>query len=153
MNETPTTHTLLITDTKGTRKIGLKELKYTIGRDISNNISISSKFVSRQHAVLLRVPGNIAGTHLYRIIDGDLAGRPSVNGVVINGNSKISSHELSHGDIISLAPDVQITYLVGDTGIDIPKISKLQNTSGSDQSDTLNLRNYQSSTFSVIYSF
>jgi pSer/pThr/pTyr-binding forkhead associated (FHA) protein len=137
MNETPTTHTLLITDTKGTRKIALKELKYTIGRDISNNISINSKYVSRQHAVLLRVPGNITGTHLYRIIDGDLAGKPSVNGVVINGNSKIGSYELSHGDIISLAPDVQITYLVGETGTDVSKISKLQNTSGSDESDTL----------------
>jgi len=137
MNETPTTHTLLITDTKGTRKIALKELKYTIGRDISNNISINSKYVSRQHAVLLRVPGNITGTHLYRIIDGDLAGKPSVNGVVINGNSKIGYYELSHGDIISLAPDAQITYLVGETGTDVSKISKLQNTSGSDESDTL----------------
>jgi pSer/pThr/pTyr-binding forkhead associated (FHA) protein len=137
MNETPTTHTLLITDTKGTRKIALKELKYTIGRDISNNISINSKYVSRHHAVLLRVPGNITGTHLYRIIDGDLAGKPSVNGVIINGNSKIGSHELSHGDIISLAPDAQITYLIGETGMDVSKISKLQNTSGSDESDTL----------------
>jgi pSer/pThr/pTyr-binding forkhead associated (FHA) protein len=137
MNETPTTHTLLITDTKGTRKIALIELKYTIGRDISNNISINSKYVSRQHAVLLRIPGNISGTHLYRIIDGDLAGKPSVNGVVINGNSKIASHELSHGDIISLAPDAQITYLVGETGMDVSKVSKLQSTSGGDESDTL----------------
>ena len=137
MNETPTAHILLITDTKGTRKIALKELKYTIGRDISNNISINSKYVSRQHAVLLRVPGNITGTHLYRIIDGDLSGKPSINGVGINGISKIASHELSHGDIISLAPDAQITYLVGEMGMDISKISKLQNTSGSDESDTL----------------
>lgn len=137
MNETPITHTLLITDTKGTRKIALRELKYTIGRDISNNISINSKYVSRQHAVLLRIPGNITGTHLYRIIDGDLSGKPSVNGVVINGNSKVGSYELSHGDIISLAPDAQITYLIGETGMDVSKISKLQSTGGSDESDTL----------------
>lgn len=135
MNELSNIHTLLITDTKGTRKIALKELKYTIGRDTSNNISINSKYVSRQHAVLLRVPGSISGTHLYRIIDGDLAGKPSVNGVIINGNSKVASYELSHGDIISLSPDAQITYLVGETGgFDE---SKHQNTSGSDQSDTL----------------
>lgn len=138
MNEIPNNHTLLITDTKGTRKITLKELKYTIGRDISNNISINSKYVSRQHAILLRIPGNVAGTYLYRIIDGDLAGKPSVNGVIINSNSKIASYELSHGDIMSLAPDAQITYLVGETvGTDISKVSKSQNVGGTDESDTL----------------
>jgi len=137
MNETPTIHTLLITDTKGTRKVPIRDLKYTIGRDISNNISINSKYVSRQHAILLRIPGNITGTHIYRIIDGDLAGKPSVNGVVINGNSKVTSYELSHGDIISLAPDVQITYLVGETGLDDSKISKLQSTGGIGESNAL----------------
>jgi len=138
MNEIPNTHTLLITDTKGTRKIVLKELKYTIGRDLSNNISINSKYVSRQHAVLLRIPGNITGTHLYRIIDGDLAGKPSVNGVIINSSSKVGSYELSHGDIISLSPDAQITYLIDEPlGTDISKVSKHQNTGSSDESDTL----------------
>ena len=137
MNETPTLHTLLITDTKGTRKVPIRDLKYTIGRDISNNISINSKYVSRQHAILLRIPGNITGTHIYRIIDGDLAGKPSVNGVVINGNSKVTSYELSHGDIISLAPDAQITYLVGETGLDDSKISKLQSTGEIGESNAL----------------
>ncbi|AFY73699.1 FHA domain-containing protein [Synechococcus sp. PCC 7502] len=138
MNENPNTHTLLITDTKGTRKVALKELKYTLGRDISNNISINSKYVSRQHAVLLRIPGSIAGTHLYRIIDGDLSGKPSVNGVIINGNTKVASYELSHGDVISLAPDAQITYLIGETvGMEVSKIGRHQNTGGSDESDTL----------------
>lgn len=137
MNDIPNNHTLLITDAKGTRKIVLKELKYTIGRDISNNISINSKYVSRQHAILLRVPGNIAGTHLYRVIDGDLAGKPSVNGVIINGNSKVATYELSHGDIISLAPDAQITYLVGEPNDSYDsKISKNQ-AGNSDESDTL----------------
>ncbi len=137
MNEIPNNHILLITDAKGTRKIALKELKYTIGRDISNNISINSKYVSRQHAILLRVPGNIAGTHLYRVIDGDLAGKPSVNGVIINSSSKVATYELSHGDIISLAPDAQITYLIGESnGTYDSKISK--NPAGnSDESDTL----------------
>ena len=137
MNETPTLHTLLITDAKGTRKVPIRDLKYTIGRDISNNISINSKYVSRQHAILLRIPGNITGTHIYRIIDGDLAGKPSVNGVVINGNSKVTSYELSHGDIISLAPDAQITYLVGETGLDDSKISKLQSTGEIGESNAL----------------
>jgi pSer/pThr/pTyr-binding forkhead associated (FHA) protein len=137
MKETPSTHTLLITDTKGTRKVALKELKYTVGRDINNNISINSKYVSRQHAILLRIPGNIAGTHLYRIIDGDLSGKPSVNGVVINGNTKVATYELAHGDIISLAPDAQITYLIGETGLDISNLAKHQNIGGTDESDTL----------------
>ncbi len=139
MNEKPNIHTLLITDAKGTRKMALTELKYTIGRDIGNNICINSKFVSRQHAVLLRIPGSKPGKHLYRIIDGDLAGKPSVNGVVINGSTKIATYDLSHGDIISLAPDTQITYLIGTTAVTEISTSKAktQTTSNVDDSETL----------------
>jgi hypothetical protein len=49
---------------------------------------------------------------LYRIIDGDLSGKPSVNGVIINHHVKIaSSHDLCNGDVITLAPNVELTYL------------------------------------------
>lgn len=111
MSETSTVHSLLITDAKGNRKLLLEGLKYTIGRDVNNDIQLHSRFVSRQHAVMLRVPGTDPGKYLYRIIDGDLAGKPSVNGVIINSHHRVTSYELCHGDIITLAPNVQLTYL------------------------------------------
>ncbi len=82
MSEAHVSHTLLITDARGSRKLALEGLKYTIGRDANNNIQLYSRFVSRQHAILLRVPGE-GGKYLYRVIDGDLSGKPSVNGVII----------------------------------------------------------------------
>jgi pSer/pThr/pTyr-binding forkhead associated (FHA) protein len=111
MSETNVSHTLLITDARGSRKLALDGLKYTIGRDANNNIQLYSRFVSRQHAVLLRVPGE-GGRYLYRIIDGDLAGKPSVNGIIINHHMKVpSSYNLRNGDVITLAPNVELTYL------------------------------------------
>ena len=106
MSEIHVSHTLLITDARGSRKLALDGLKYTIGRDVNNDIQLYSRFVSRQHAVLLRVPGE-GGRYLYRIIDGDLSGKPSVNGVIIKHHMKVaSSHALRHGYVITLAPNV-----------------------------------------------
>ena len=111
MSETNVSHTLLITDARGSRKLALDGLKYTIGRDVNNNIQLYSRFVSRQHAVLLRVPGE-GGRYLYRIIDGDLTGKPSVNGIITNHHMKVtSSYNLRNGDVITLAPNVELTYL------------------------------------------
>lgn len=104
-------HILLIADAKGSRKLELDGLKYTIGRDVNNNIQLHSRFVSRQHALILRVPASEPGRYRYRIVDGDLSGKPSINGVTINNNQKISSYDLCHGDVVTLAPNVQLTYL------------------------------------------
>ena len=115
MSEIHVSHTLLITDARGSRKLALDGLKYTIGRDVNNNIRLYSRFVSRQHAVLLRVPEE-NGKYLYRIIDGDLSGKPSVNGVIINHHMKVSSsYDLRNGDVITLAPNVKVTYLSSQT--------------------------------------
>jgi pSer/pThr/pTyr-binding forkhead associated (FHA) protein len=114
MSKTNTCHTLIITDAKGSRKVPLGGLKYTVGRDVSNNIQLHSRFVSRHHAILLRVPGVEPGRYSYRIIDGDPSGKPSVNGLTINSHNKATSHDLNHGDVISLAPNVQIVYLIED---------------------------------------
>lgn len=111
MNETPNSHTLLISDAKGSRKIPLDGLKYTIGRDVNNNIQLHSRFVSRQHALILRVPAEEPGYYRYRIVDGDLSGKPSINGIIINNQHRVSSYDLCDGDTVSLAPNVHLTYL------------------------------------------
>ncbi|NJK35949.1 MAG: FHA domain-containing protein [Oscillatoriales cyanobacterium SM2_2_1] len=118
MSEATVNHILQITDAKGIRKIPLDGLKYTIGRDVDNNIQLYSRFVSRHHAILLRVPSE-HGQHSYRIIDGDLSGKPSVNGVVINHQTKVSSYDLKHGDAITLAPNVEMVYAVAEVPVNV----------------------------------
>ncbi len=117
MSETTLCHTLWISDARGTRKIILDGVKYTIGRDASNDIQLFSRFVSRHHAIFLRVP-NEHGRYCYRIIDGDLSGKPSVNGVLINHQAKVTSYDLCDGDIITLAPNAQLEYAVIANALD-----------------------------------
>ncbi|MCS6958927.1 MAG: FHA domain-containing protein [Pseudanabaenaceae cyanobacterium SKYGB_i_bin29] len=112
MKEPETQHTLLISDTRGKRKVVLGASRYTIGRQTDNTIQIYSKFVSKYHAALLRIPKGEGGKYIYRILDGSIDGKPSVNGVTINKQTKVSSYDLQHGDIITLAPDVEMKYLV-----------------------------------------
>lgn len=111
MSEKSGNHILVIKDTKGTRRIILDGLKYTLGRDDGNDIQIFSRFVSRQHAVMLRVRGE-NGSLIYRILDGDLSGKASVNGVTINGQDKIISYDLRDGDRVTLAPNADMQYLI-----------------------------------------
>jgi pSer/pThr/pTyr-binding forkhead associated (FHA) protein len=111
MSEKSGNHILVISDTKGVRRLVLDGLKYTLGRDEGNNIQIFSRFVSRQHAVMLRVRDENGG-FIYRIFDGDLSGKASVNGVMINGKEKIVSYDLKNGDRITLAPNAEMQYLI-----------------------------------------
>ncbi|MFM7886525.1 MAG: FHA domain-containing protein [Pseudanabaena sp.] len=102
--------TLVITDDNGTRKIHLTADKYTIGRQTDNLLRLNSDFVSRYHAILLKVHrSNQAAS--YQIIDGSSSGKLSKNGIFLNGVKKVSSHELQDGDIITFAPKVHILYL------------------------------------------
>lgn len=104
-----TQHWLEIEDNAGKRIVVLEAATCTLGRDSSNSIVLHSKLVSRQHAILLRV--TIPGTadHFFRIIDGNLQGKPSTNGIQINKKSCFS-HDLKHGDEVEFAGDVRATY-------------------------------------------
>jgi len=103
-------HTLVITDNNGTRKMQLTADKYTIGRESDNTVRLHSDFVSRYHAILLKVHySNRPDT--YRIIDGSTSGKISKNGIVLNALRKVSSYELQDGDIVTFAPEVHILYL------------------------------------------
>jgi len=107
-------HTLVVTDDTGTRKMALVHDKYTIGREADNTVQLNSDFVSRYHAILLKVNnGDRFGT--YRIIDGSDAGKPSKNGIVLNALKKVSSYDLQDGDIVTFAPEVHILYLTPKT--------------------------------------
>ncbi|MDX2273433.1 MAG: FHA domain-containing protein [Cyanobacteriota bacterium] len=104
-------HVMVIDDNKGRRTISLEAATYSIGRDPSNGIVLNSSFASRQHAILLRVPIPGANAYLFRIIDGNLQGKRSTNGITVNGQ-RCYSHDLSHGDIIIFSSDVTAGYYV-----------------------------------------
>jgi PAS domain S-box-containing protein len=107
-------HLLIIEDDEGKRTLYLNEATSSIGRDLSNSIVLHSHAVSRQHAILLRVtqPGETG--HLFRIIDGNLQGQPSTNGLFVNGK-RCHSHDLCSGDVIIFGGQVQVRYCTETT--------------------------------------
>ena len=107
---------LVVEDTKGKRIFYLDTNIYSLGRDSKASIVIHSKLVSRHHATLLRVsnPENI--NDLFQIIDGDLQGNHSTNGLLVNGKQCLS-HTLQHKDVIKLGGEVQASYLLVDANL------------------------------------
>ena len=72
---------------------------------------LNSREISRQHAVLLRLPRVDHEAHQFRIIDGNFQGKPSTNGLLINGRPQMS-HNLVHGDEIIFAATVDARYFM-----------------------------------------
>ncbi|HEY9694965.1 MAG TPA: EAL domain-containing protein [Oculatellaceae cyanobacterium] len=106
---------LLVQDNKGKRIVHLEQNIYSIGRESGNSIVIYSKLVSRRHATLLRVtnPG-LRNTYSFQILDGDLQGKLSTNGLIINGKQCFSK-ELQPGDEINFGGNVRVIYLMIDS--------------------------------------
>ena len=102
-------HILAIEDPQGQRMIPLEGATYSIGRDPRSSIVLNSKLVSRQHAILLRVTTPDSQYYLFRIVDGNLNGQRSKNGLFVNGK-KCLSHDLKHGDAIDFGHYVQAKY-------------------------------------------
>ncbi|MGA7935086.1 MAG: FHA domain-containing protein [Kovacikia sp.] len=105
------THVLLIYDQPEPRPVVLKSATYSIGRDKHNPIVIQHRVISRQHALLLRLPLPSSGSHRYRIIDGDSSGKASLNGLSVNG-VECKAQDLNPNDIITLGSLIQIKYQV-----------------------------------------
>jgi signal transduction histidine kinase/pSer/pThr/pTyr-binding forkhead associated (FHA) protein len=104
-------HLFIVDDAEGRRTISLEAATYSIGRDVTNSIVLHSKMVSRQHAILLRVTAPETSNYLFRIIDGDLQGKRSTNGLIVNGR-RLFSHDLKHSDVVVFGGDVKAKYYV-----------------------------------------
>jgi pSer/pThr/pTyr-binding forkhead associated (FHA) protein len=104
-------HVFVVADRKGRRNVSLDAVMYSIGRDPSCAIVIYSEFVSRKHAILLRVPSADRSRYEYRLMDGSAHGQPSTNGIWVNGQ-RTQSHDLKHGDAIIFSRDVSAHYYV-----------------------------------------
>lgn len=109
-------HILIVQDDKGRHEVILEGPKYSIGRDPNCDIRLVSQFVSRRHATLVQMrnqddDGNEDGTFYYRIVDGVPAGKPSSNGILVNGR-KLRAHNLQHEDRVEFGPKISATYLL-----------------------------------------
>jgi len=104
----PQYHMLIIEDDKGRREFPLTGPIYSIGRDPKCDIRLISQFVSRRHATLVQLPNEDGGFY-YRIVDGNLKGKPSANGLLINGR-KLQAHNLQNEDEIVFGPQVRAIY-------------------------------------------
>ncbi|XHX79015.1 MAG: FHA domain-containing protein [Stenomitos frigidus ULC029] len=113
-------HLLIVEDDNGRRSIVLDNSEYSIGRDPTCDICLDSLFVSRRHATLLRLP-NGDGTVSYRIVDGDLEGRRSANGFLINGY-RLRTHSLQNEDEVVFGLQVRAIYYLcqRDTVVTMP---------------------------------
>ncbi|MBG1260793.1 EAL domain-containing protein [Nostoc commune] len=93
-------HLLVIQDLEGRRTVPLQETTYSLGRHPANTIILSSRSVSMQHAILLRVTVPETDQYGFQIIDGNYKGKGSTNGLFVNG-TKCFSHNLRNGDVIA----------------------------------------------------
>jgi pSer/pThr/pTyr-binding forkhead associated (FHA) protein len=101
-------HLLIIEDDRGSRQLLLDKPLYSIGRDRECDIRLASFFVSRHHALLVQVPAS-EGECCYRIVDGDVHGQRSANGLLVNGHI-LKSHDLRNEDKVVFGPQAQFTY-------------------------------------------
>jgi pSer/pThr/pTyr-binding forkhead associated (FHA) protein len=101
-------HLLIIEDDKGRREYVLDAPVYSIGRDPKCDIRLVSQFVSRRHATLVQLPHE-DGSYYYRIVDGNLKGKTSANGLLINGR-KFQNHDLQNSDQVVFGPQVRAIY-------------------------------------------
>lgn len=105
----PFKHVLVIEDTKYRRTISLEQPTYSIGRHPSNDIVINSQRASRRHATLIRKRDSQTDSYTYWLLDGDLEGNKSFNGVFVNGKKCLVT-QLKHGDLINFGCEVNATY-------------------------------------------
>jgi diguanylate cyclase (GGDEF)-like protein/PAS domain S-box-containing protein len=105
----PTQHLFVIQDLEGERTLSLDAATYSIGRHQANTIVLPNLTVSRHHAILLRLPDPVSGNYFFRIIDGNLRGKRSQNGIWVNGQ-RCFSHDLKDQDVISFSHEVKAIY-------------------------------------------
>lgn len=95
-------HLLRVEDQTGERTYFLSTPIISIGRESSNAILIDDPSVSRHHAMLvrLRMPSETS-EYSYQIVDGDIKGQQSKNGVWVN-HGVYQSKILAPGDLIQI---------------------------------------------------
>ncbi len=104
-------HILVIEEPKCNKTFYLERPTYSVGRHSENDIVIDSQRVSRHHATLLRRTDVKTNHYSYWILDGDLQGNRSRNGIYVN-DKKCLVHELKNGDFIRLSAEISAKYQI-----------------------------------------
>ncbi|MDB9432258.1 EAL domain-containing protein [Microcystis aeruginosa] len=99
---------LIVEDPQGRKTITLEDMNYSLGRKSDNQIVLRSKHASRYHATLIKKSID-RQNFSYWILDGDLEGNKSHNGIYVNGN-KCLVHELKDGDLINFGCDINASF-------------------------------------------
>ncbi|MFN9175878.1 MAG: diguanylate cyclase domain-containing protein [Synechocystis sp.] len=150
-------HILVLEDSTHRRTIILEDYQYVIGRHSQTDIQLNSRQASRHHATLVRKINSKTQEECFWIIDGDLDGNKSQNGVFVNGQKRLI-HELKNGDLINFGCNINASYHFTGGNTDIPsapierslnKISEYEPVSS--QSSVL-LGNQQESPISLLQS-
>lgn len=102
-------HILIVEDPSFRKTISLDGATYSLGRHSSNDIVFSCQKTSRHHATLLRRTDVKTNEYSYWILDGDLQGNRSRNGIFVNGKRTLV-HELKPGDTIKFSSDAKAKY-------------------------------------------
>lgn len=100
-------HILVVDDQFGRRVFGLDAATFSAGRDPTNAIVLNGEGISRQHAILLRLPSTDG--YVFRVIDGNSAGKRSTNGITVNGE-RCFSQDLKTKDLIVFGGVVKAQY-------------------------------------------
>lgn len=88
----------------------LQENIVTIGRNDDNVIVLNRQSISRYHAHLIKQKQE--EDFYYEIIDGDIQGNLSKNGIFVN-NVQVQKSILKHGDLITLGLGINLKYHIG----------------------------------------
>ncbi len=108
LSEPQEVHVLIVEDDQGLRKYPLGGEVYSIGREPESDIRLFSLFVSRRHATLVRRERE-DGNYDYQLVDGNLKGQLSANGILVNGR-KLPAHTLKNEDEVVFGPMVSAKY-------------------------------------------
>ncbi|MEN9226915.1 MAG: FHA domain-containing protein [Thermostichus sp. HHBFW_bins_43] len=96
---------LIITDQMGRRGVVLDGIYYSVGRAPSNHIRLYDSCVSREHALIIRIPEENQAGYSYMVFDGSPGSRRSTNGLFVNGKA-VLSHPLKLFDKVGFGPNV-----------------------------------------------
>ncbi len=99
----------LLIDREQWTTINLVKQTYSIGRDHTNDIRLESRVISRFHATLVKSADARRGTDAYKLVDGTIDGKPSFNGIMVNGKH-VHEHVLVSGDLISFGGVIEAIF-------------------------------------------
>jgi pSer/pThr/pTyr-binding forkhead associated (FHA) protein len=102
-------HILIIESPQYKGAVSLKSSPFSVGRNTSNSLVLYSKDISRYHATLLWLKSSDCNTYSFWVIDGNLEGQRSRNGIFVNGK-RCLFHQLKQGDTITFGSTVKAWY-------------------------------------------